>query len=191
MTGADAAGGSTPSTSHRVPSPAGAPDHPAGDGTMPVGRRRWARRGATLLAALVVGAMVTGASYASAAAEDDAAETILGPGTTTVTITIRDSRFHPARIRVWEGTQVRFVVRNEDPIGHEMVVGPESVHLRHETGTEAAHPPIPGELSLGPGQTGATVYEFDRADTMRTVCHLPRHEDYGMVGAVEVVARPD
>jgi FtsP/CotA-like multicopper oxidase with cupredoxin domain len=26
---------------------------------------------------------------------------------------------------------------------------------------------------------------------VRMVCHLPRHEDYGMAGVVEVVARPD
>lgn len=145
----------------------------------------------TALAAVVVGASVTAGGYAVAAADDDNQDAVRGPGTTTVTITIRDSRFQPARIRVWEGTQVRFVVRNRDPIGHELVVGPESVHLRHEQGIEAAHPPVPGEVSLGPLQTGATVYEFDEAERFRVVCHLPRHEDYGMVGAVEVVPRPD
>ncbi len=134
---------------------------------------------------------MTGGGYAVAATDDAGSADVHGPGTTTVTVTIRDSRFHPTRIRAREGTQVRFVVRNEDPIAHEMVVGPESVHARHAEGTEAAHPPGPGELSLGPGPTGATVYDFDRVDTLRTVCHLPRHEDYGMVGGVEVVARPD
>lgn len=144
----------------------------------------------TAIAALAVAAAVTVAGYGVAAAEETSAPEVVGPGTTTVHITISDSRFSPDRIRVWEGTQVRFVVRNEDPIAHEMVVGPESVHVRHQSGTEAAHPPVPGELSLGPGQTGATVYDFDQVDTLRTVCHLPRHEDYGMVGGVEVVARP-
>ncbi|HXH58626.1 plastocyanin/azurin family copper-binding protein [Iamia sp.] len=145
---------------------------------------------ATALAALVVGGAVTGGGYAVAAADDEAAEPVRGPGTTTVTVTIRDSRFSPEVIRVWEGTQVRFVVRNRDPLNHELVVGPDAVHLRHTDGTEAAHPPVPGEVSLGPGQTGATVYDFDEPGTVRMVCHLPRHEDYGMVGAVEVVPRP-
>jgi uncharacterized cupredoxin-like copper-binding protein len=139
-----------------------------------------------VVAALVVGGAVTGGGYAVVAADEDA-EPPLGPGTETVTITIEDSRFHPDRIRVHEGTQVRFVVRNTDPIGHELVVGPESVHLRHEEGTEPAHPPVPGEVSLGPRQTGATVYDFDDPGTLRIVCHLPRHERYGMVGVVEVV----
>ena len=141
-----------------------------------------------VVAALVVGGAVTGGGYAVVAA-DDAGTPVLGPGTETVTITIEDSRFRPDRIRVHEGTQVRFVVRNTDPIGHELVVGPESVHLRHETGTEAAHPPVPGEVSLGPRQTGATVYDFDDPGALRIVCHLPRHEAYGMTGAVEVVGR--
>ena len=138
-----------------------------------------------LVAAVLVGGAVTGGAYVVAA--EDPGGPIRGPGTTTVTITIEDSRFHPDRIRVYDGTQVRFVVRNEDPIGHELVVGPESVHLRHERGTEEAHPPVPGEVSLGPGQTGATVYDFDVAEPTRIVCHLPRHEDFGMVGLVEVV----
>ncbi|HEV7722694.1 MAG TPA: cupredoxin domain-containing protein [Iamia sp.] len=140
------------------------------------------------LAAALVGGAVTGGGYAVVAADEGAAGPILGPGTETVTITIEDSHFSPDRIRVYEGTQVRFVVRNTDPIGHELVVGPESVHLRHERGTEAAHPPIPGEVSLGPHQTGATVYEFDTPDDLRIVCHLPRHEAYGMRGLVEVVS---
>jgi uncharacterized cupredoxin-like copper-binding protein len=140
-----------------------------------------------VVAALVVGGAVTGGGYAVVAADEDAAGPPLGPGTETVTITIEDSRFHPDRIRVHAGTQVRFVVRNTDPIGHELVVGPESVHLRHAEGTEAAHPPVPGEVSLGPRQTGATVYDFDDPGDLRIVCHLPRHEAYGMTGVVEVV----
>jgi uncharacterized cupredoxin-like copper-binding protein len=140
------------------------------------------------LAAVLVGGAVTAGGYAVAAADEGAAGEVLGPGTETVTITIEDSRFRPDRIRVHEGTQVRFVVRNTDPIGHELVVGPESVHLRHARGTEAAHPPVPGEVSLGPGQTGATVYDFDGDDDLRIVCHLPRHEDYGMEGLVDVVS---
>jgi uncharacterized cupredoxin-like copper-binding protein len=149
---------------------------------------RWV---ASLLVARVVGAAVTAGGYAIAAADEDATGPIHGPGTETVVITIHNSRLRPSKLRVWEGTQVRFEVRNRDPINHELVVGSEDVHRRHENGTEAAHPPVPGEVSLGPGQTGATVYEFDEPGTHRIVCHLPRHEDYGMVGAVEVVARPD
>lgn len=143
----------------------------------------------TVVAGLLAGGAVAGGGYA-VAADDGAQGPVQGPGTITVTLTIRDSRFSPEHVRVWEGTQVRFVARNRDPIGHELVVGPESVHLRHARGSEAAHPPVPGEVSLGPGQTGATVYEFDDPGDLRFICHLPRHEDFGMSGTVEVLARP-
>lgn len=144
----------------------------------------------TALAALVAGAATTGGGYAVAAVDDGPPAATRGPGTTTVTVTIQDSRFAPDRIDVWAGTQVRFVVRNRDPIGHELVVGPDEVHRRHRGGTEAAHPPVPGEVSLGPGQTGATVFEADRPGTYPVVCHLPRHERYGMVGELVVHPRP-
>ena len=141
---------------------------------------------ALVLAALVVGGVVTGLGYAVAADQPGSGE-VLGPGTVTVEITIENSHFTPDRIRVREGTQVRFVVHNTDPIGHELVVGPEEIHLRHANGTEAAHPPVPGEVSLGPLETGATVYEVDSPESVRMVCHLPRHEAYGMSGTIEVV----
>jgi len=143
----------------------------------------------TAVASLVVGAAVTGGGYA-AASSAGASSATRGPGTVTVVVTARDSRFTPDHIEVWEGTQVRFVVRNRDPIGHEMVVGSEEVHRRHRGGTEAAHPPVPGEVSLGPGQTGATVADLDHAGTYRVACHLPGHERYGMVGEVVVRSRP-
>ena len=144
-----------------------------------------------IVAGLLVGAAVTAGGYAAASGDDASAGPVRGPGTADVVVTIRDSRFTPDRIRVWEGTQVRFEVRNTDPIGHELVVGPEALHERHRGGSEASHPPVPGEVSLGPGQTGATVYDAERPGPVEIVCHLPGHEAYGMVGTVEVVARPD
>lgn len=148
---------------------------------------RWAP---VAVAALAVAGTVTGLGYAAASADDGPGAAPLGPGPATVELTIRNSRFQPAQLEVWEGTQVRFVVRNEDPIGHELVVGDEELHRRHEGGTEAAHPPVPGEVSLPPLRTGATVVQLDDPGTVRMVCHLPRHEDYGMVGAIEVRERP-
>jgi uncharacterized cupredoxin-like copper-binding protein len=91
-------------------------------------------------------------------------------------------------IVVRQGTVVRFVVRNGDPIAPELVVGDADVHARHATGTEAVHPPVPGEVSVGPNEDGCTFYEVDEAGTFTFACHLPRHVDHGMVG--EVVVRP-
>jgi uncharacterized cupredoxin-like copper-binding protein len=115
----------------------------------------------------------------------------LGPGLVTVELDMRYSRFSTNEIRVYEGTLARFVVRNSDPIRHEFIVGPESVHASHEKGHDQRHPPVPGEVSVDPGERGLTTYRFGEAGTLRYACHLPGHAGYGMTGQVVVVPRPD
>jgi uncharacterized cupredoxin-like copper-binding protein len=112
----------------------------------------------------------------------------LGPGDVTVEVDIEHSRFSPERLRVVEGTRVRFVVVNGDPISHELIVGPPEVHARHEGGREAEHPSVPGEVSVRADLTAVTTYRFDEAGSLEFACHLPGHHDYGMHGEVEVVA---
>ncbi len=112
----------------------------------------------------------------------------LGPGPVTVEVALRHSAFVPERVRVVEGSEVRFLVRNEDPIDHELIVGPDEVHERHERGTHAVHDAVPGEVSVAAGRTGETTYRFDEPGTVVVGCHLPRHFGYGMAGEVEVVA---
>ena len=110
---------------------------------------------------------------------------------TTVTMTIRHSRFDPAHLTARSGSTVRFVVTNDDPIGHEFIIGDEGVHLRHEAGTEPYHPPRPGEMSIAPGETAETTFTFTGATGSGTVvfaCHLPGHFKYGMSGTVDVTA---
>jgi len=108
------------------------------------------------------------------------------PGTVTVDLDIHHSRFSPERIRVAPGTLVRFVVHNRDPINHELIVGDDDVHARHTRGTEAVHPPVPGELSVGPGETGVTALRFAEPGRVLFACHLPGHFEYGMKGEVVV-----
>ncbi len=110
----------------------------------------------------------------------------LGPGHVSVDVAIHHSRFSVERLRVRPGTLVRFVVTNHDPIAHELVVGDHDVHARHVAGTEAVHPPVPGEVSVAPGDVGVTVVRFDAPGTVRFACHLPGHLAYGMEGEVLV-----
>ena len=133
-----------------------------------------ARRAVLLLVSLVAGAA------ACAPASGDEA------GIRTVELTVRHSRFEPSTIDVDRGTTVRFVVRNVDPIDHELIVGDAEVHERHERGTEAHHGAKPGELSVPAGGTAETTYRFDEAGDVLFACHLPRHLDYGMKGTVRV-----
>jgi uncharacterized cupredoxin-like copper-binding protein len=142
--------------------------------------------GAALVAAVTVGA--TGTGYALAAADREGGDPI-GPGLVTLEVRMDHSRFSlPADLTVQQGTLVEFVVVNDDPINHELVIGDDEVHARHEQGTEAFHPPVPGEVSVGPGERGVTTYLFDEPGTVRYVCHLPGHAAYGMEGEVRVTA---
>jgi len=152
--------------------------------TAPSPTRRFWRVAATALAMTVV---VTGAGYAVGSGLEDSDATPLGPGDVTVEIDIEYSRFVPDQLTVFEGTRVRFVVVNSDPIHHELITGGAEVHIRHANGTEAEHPSIPGEVSVGPNGTAITTFTFDEAGVYEFACHLPGHYEYGMRGTVEVV----
>ena len=135
----------------------------------------------------VVVAILTGiAGYAIADARRADASTTLGPGLVTVNVDIHYSKFTLSALHVREGTTVRFLVRNHDPIAHEFIVGDKQVHLRHELGTHAAHPPVPGEVSVAADDVGETFYRFDRAGRFEFACHLPGHLAFGMKGWVTV-----
>lgn len=141
-----------------------------------------------LLVAALTAVVVAGLGYGTSAAMAAREPEPVGPGVVTVRLGIEHSRFSLDHLRVRRGTVVEFVVDNDDPIHHELVVGPEQVHRRHERGTEQAHPPVPGEVSVGPGATGMTFWRFDEPGTVNFACHLPGHVDYGMIGTIEVVA---
>ena len=132
--------------------------------------------------------IVAGYSYAAAHAPDTTPP--LGPGVVTVQLDMRYSRFDKDAITVYAGTLVRFEVTNRDPIHHELIVGPPSVHDAHERGHDKFHPPVPGEVSVDIGRTGLTTYRFDTSGTVQFACHLHGHYAYGMTGTVTVVPVP-
>ena len=135
--------------------------------------------------AAAVAVLVTSTGYAVTASGTE--QPALGPGVVTIEVGIDQSRFDIGSLRVREGTLVELVVRNDDPIDHELVVGTPEVHERHRDGSERRHPPVPGEVSVAPGATGMTYYEFTEAGSITYACHLPGHEAYGMRGTIEVV----
>ncbi len=139
------------------------------------------------MVAAAAGAVVALAGYGVAAVAAARAPEPLGPGVVTVPVGIEHSRFSLETLRVRAGTVVRFELDNRDPIHHEFVVGPPEVHAAHEQGTELAHPPVPGEVSLLPDGVGMTVARFETPGTVRFACHLPGHVAYGMTGTIEVV----
>ena len=135
--------------------------------------------------AIGAAALVASIGYAVDAAGSE--HEALGPGVVQVEVGIENSRFDLGPLRVQEGTLVEFVVQNDDPIDHELVVGDDEVHARHAEGTERRHPPVPGEVSVAPGDRALTFYEFTEPGTIVYACHLPGHFAYGMQGTIEVV----
>jgi uncharacterized cupredoxin-like copper-binding protein len=106
----------------------------------------------------------------------------------TIEVVIEHSRFIPARLEVDPGETVRFVVRNDDPIDHEFILGDAQVQLIHEEGTERHHGDRPGEISIASGATASTTYSFPSSGDLIFGCHLPQHYDYGMRGTVTIGA---
>jgi uncharacterized cupredoxin-like copper-binding protein len=145
--------------------------------------RALAGAGAVMAAVAALGVLAVGTD---AGARSDG-PVVLGPGVVTVELGIEHSAFDTTTIQVRQGTQVRFVLTNRDPILHELIVGPPEVHRRHEAGTEASHPPRPGEVTVEPLAGAETTYDFADAGVFEFACHLPRHRAYGMTGTVEVV----
>ena len=138
-----------------------------------------------LAAAVAAGALVASTGYAVEASGGQ--RDVLGPGVVQVEVRIDQSAFDIGALRVAEGTLVEFVVQNDDPIDHELVVGDAEVHHRHASGTERRHPPVPGEVSIAPGDRAMTFYEFTEVGSIVYACHLPGHVAYGMQGTIDVV----
>jgi len=128
-----------------------------------------------------VGVLATGglALRASASPGDHAVREIR--------IVIHHSRFEPGDVEIAPGETVRFVIVNTDPIDHEFIVGDARVQLMHERGTEAHHPPRPGEITVPAGATRPTTVDFPTSPGATLFgCHLPGHYAYGMVGTVRI-----
>ena len=160
-----------------VPAP---PESGDGSSGAPEGPSRTARRPRFLLfLGALVGATLAGGAALTLGGGD-------GSARPTVVLTAHHSKFNPARIAVEAGTTVRFVVRNDDPIAHELIIGPQEVHDRHEKGTESYHPPKPGEVTIAASEEAATTYTFGAPGVVVFGCHLPGHWTYGMRGEVVV-----
>jgi uncharacterized cupredoxin-like copper-binding protein len=144
-------------------------------------------RGSIVLA-VAVAALITATGYTIDSLVGEPDTKALGPGDVTVEIDIHHSAFAPDQLTVVEGTRVRFLVDNGDPIHHELITGEPEVHRRHADGTEARHPSVPGEVSVGPNDTAVTTFTFDTPGVYEFACHLPGHYEYGMRGEIEVVA---
>lgn len=109
----------------------------------------------------------------------------------TVVVRMRDSmRFDPQRIRVRLGETIRFVIRNQGRMLHEMVIGTPEV-LKEHAELMRRFPDMqhdePWMAHVEPGAVGEIVWHFNRAGEFAYACLIPGHYEAGMVGRLTVV----
>jgi uncharacterized cupredoxin-like copper-binding protein len=98
-------------------------------------------------------------------------------------------RFTPSQIRVEPGETVRFFIKNVGKIPHEMVIGSLAelkVHAEQMRKMPGMKHSEPNMITLGAGQRGGLVWQFDKAGTVDFACLIPGHMEAGMLGKVTV-----
>ena len=114
------------------------------------------------------------------------------PGLRTIEIRMTDNmRFTPDRIQVRQGENIRFVVRNDGKMLHEMVIGSKA-HLDEHAALMMKFPDMghddPDMTHVKPGQNDRIVWNFNRPGEFQFACLVAGHYQAGMVGRISVTA---
>lgn len=108
----------------------------------------------------------------------------------TVLVTMSDAmRFQPAAIRVKRGETIKFVVRNDGKLVHEMVIGTLAGLKTHSEAMQK-HPGMahdePYIAHVKSGKTQTFVWHFNRSGEFNFACLIPGHFEAGMKGDIVV-----
>lgn len=108
----------------------------------------------------------------------------------TISIDMNDNmRFVPGDIKVRQGETIRFVVRNQGKVLHEMVIGTMEQLKSHQE-LMRKHPGIEHDEAfmthVSPGKNGEMAWQFTKAGEFYYACLLPGHFEAGMVGKITV-----
>lgn len=153
---------------------------------------------AMMLSVSIDGALVhadAGHSKKSCQQKDGHASALGKPGdaksvTRTVEVGMNDTmRFSPDKIAATRGETIRFVVKNNGKVKHEMVLG-TAKELKEHAALMRKFPEMehadPNQVSVEPGKTGELVWRFTQDGTFDFACLQPGHFEAGMVGKVSV-----
>jgi len=111
----------------------------------------------------------------------------------TITIAMTDAmRFSPDSIAVQEGDTMRFVVKNQGRMLHEMVIGTPDALEKHAA-MMARFPGMvhdePYMVHVDPGKTGEIVWHFNRIGSFEFACLIAGHYQAGMRGTISVTPK--
>lgn len=97
--------------------------------------------------------------------------------------------FVPNRIEVKKGEQVRFRLRNDGSMDHEMVLATLEMNLKHaeemKKNPDMEHDD-PNAKRIGPMKSSEILWRFDTAGTFDFSCLIPGHREAGMTGTIIV-----
>lgn len=108
----------------------------------------------------------------------------------TIDVVMDDTmRFEPKTLSAKSGETIRFLVKNEGKIKHEMVIGSMD-ELKEHAEMMRKMPNMKhveaNMITLNPGQRGRIVWRFDKPGTVNFACLVPGHMEAGMIGEVMV-----
>ncbi len=110
----------------------------------------------------------------------------------TITVNMSDAmRFTPDKLEIKVGDTVKFMVRNQGKVLHEMVIGQEK-ELKEHAELMKKFPNMEHEepymAHVSPGKQETITWQFTKAGDFMFGCLIPGHFEAGMVGRITVKA---
>ena len=97
--------------------------------------------------------------------------------------------FIPAKVEVRRGEQIKFMLRNNGELDHELVLASREENVKHAK-EMAKNPDMehddPNAKRLKPKKIDQLVWRFTKRGTFEFGCLIPGHREAGMTGAIVV-----
>jgi uncharacterized cupredoxin-like copper-binding protein len=157
----------------------------------------------TLFLALIATGAMSGHAFADAGHAHGQARAFGEPGdpkkpARVVNVTMREGdgkmMFIPNKIQIAQGEQVKFVLRNNGELDHEIVLATFDENQKHaiemQKNPDMEHDD-PNAKRLTPKATGNMVWKFTKAGEFDFSCLIPGHREAGMFGTVIVKGKTE
>jgi uncharacterized cupredoxin-like copper-binding protein len=123
----------------------------------------------------------------------------VGASPRVVTIIMREYRFDPTPLYLYRNETVQLNVINAGMVDHELVLGDSAAQSAWASADAAATPPGPFATApparvplgtsgvrvlLGSGLSTSVTYTVPAEGDLLMICHLPGHQEEGMIGEV-------
>jgi len=100
-----------------------------------------------------------------------------------------EMKFQPAQITVAKGETIKFVVKNNGQLKHEMTLGTMAELVEHaqvmQKFPEMEHDD-PNAVTVDPGKSKTIIWKFTKAGSFDYGCLVPGHMEGGMKGRIVV-----